>query len=265
MSVSLLNKCNSIIHVGDACFGEGQFSLIAGPCAIETPRQMHHIGRVLKENNISVMRGGLYKPRSAPQAFQGLGAAGIDLIKEIKETYNLSFITEAVDKDSLNVIFEVADVIQIGARNAQNYELLKVAGACGKPVMLKRGFAMTYAEWISSAEYLVYHGCHDIILCERGMRTATEVTRFSLDVGAISYAQTDVPVPIFADPSHPAGARNLVLPLSYSAVGAGADGLIVEISDCPDDALCDGMQGITSEELGTLKRTSETIYQSIHA
>ncbi len=266
--MSALDKlldCNATVTIGTTPFGKGHFNIIAGPCAIETPIQMQHCGRILRENHLTVMRGGLFKPRSSPDAFQGLGAAGIDLIREIKAEYGVSFVTEALSEQSLDTILPVADAIQIGTRNAQNYELLKAVGSCGKPVILKRGYAMTYAEWLSSAAYVASTGCRDIILCERGMRTVTEVTRYSLDVGAIAYGKQHLSIPVIADPSHPAGKRNLVLPLAYSSIAAGADGLLVEITDMPEACLCDGEQGLPHTDLATLTQKAPALHALIQS
>jgi 3-deoxy-7-phosphoheptulonate synthase len=259
MNTPKLKNCSAEVKIGKAVFGNGAFDWIAGPCAVESLEQMRRIADILHNNGIKVMRGGLFKPRTSPYAFQGLHEQGVEIIRSIKAEFDLAFISEVLDGESLKILLPVLDAIQIGSRNCLNYALLEKVAPCGKPVMLKRGFSVTLDEWLNAAEYLALHGCQDIIFCERGIRTITECTRFTLDVGAIAYLKAHWGMPVMADPSHAAGVRELVAPLAFSAVAAGADGLILEVSDAPEEAKCDAKQQIIGSELQQIKQTASNL------
>lgn len=257
MKTPELKKCASQVMLGETAFGDGAFGWIAGPCAIESYEQVASIAAQLKAMGIGVLRGGLYKPRSSPYTFQGLHEAGVEMMQRVKAEFGMAFISEVMDEESMRVLLPVVDAFQVGARNCQNYMLLEHIASCGKPVLLKRGFGITIDEWLSAAEYLAFNGCHEIILCERGIRTMTEVTRFTLDIGAIAYLKDAWQLPVIADPSHAAGLTNYIAPLTYGAVAAGADGLIVESSNCADTAQCDPKQQISGEALAQIKAKVE--------
>lgn len=220
-------------------------TVIAGPCAVESREQMHRTVSALVKHGIWIVRGGAYKPRTSPYDFQGLGREGLDLLAEMKSEYGVKVITELTCPSLLAPVSRVADILQIGSRNCQNYELLRIAAGAGLPVMLKRGMAASVAEWLSSAEHLMAHGCSDVILCERGIKTFETVTRNTLDVGAIAALKRETHLPVIVDPSHAAGKRELVLPLAMAGIAAGADGVMVEVHCDPDSALCDGPQQLT--------------------
>ncbi|MDD3155367.1 MAG: 3-deoxy-7-phosphoheptulonate synthase [Victivallaceae bacterium] len=249
-----IRQCVREIRVGRNVFGGGDFVWIAGPCAVEDGESFRRIVGELGKLGVTFCRGGLFKPRSSPYAFQGLRAEGVELVRRAKEEFHFSFVTEVLDEASLRVLLPVTDMIQIGSRNCLNYELLKLAGATGKVVLLKRGFAVTMAEFLGAAEYLAASGAREIILCERGIRTVTEVTRFTLDVGAIAWLKRHVPCPVIADPSHAAGDAELVAPLLLAAHAAGADGAIVEVSQCPEETRCDAKQQLDLAAFAQMKR-----------
>jgi len=236
---------DTVIMLGDHGIGGGGLTVIAGPCAVESREQMHRTVSALVEHGIWIIRGGAYKPRTSPYDFQGLGREGLDLLAEMKREYGVKVITELTCPSLLGPVSRVADILQIGSRNCQNYDLLRAAASAGLPVMLKRGMAVSVGEWLSAAEHLMAHGCLDVILCERGIKTFETVTRNTLDVGAVAALKLETHLPVLVDPSHAAGKRELVLPLAMAGVAAGADGLMVEVHCDPDSALCDGSQQLT--------------------
>lgn len=242
---------DTVVDVGGFKFGGGHFQLIAGPCSVESEAQVITVAKAVKEAGATVLRGGAFKPRSSPYAFQGLGEDGIALLLKAKEETGMPVVTEIVDVRNLHM-YDKVDMIQVGARNMQNFELLKVLGKCGKPVLLKRGLANTIEEWLMSAEYLMAGGNKNIVLCERGIRTFEPYTRNTLDLSAIPLLRELTHLPIIVDPSHASGMARLVAPLSLASVGAGSDGLIIEVHNDPLHALCDGAQSLKPEQFAEL-------------
>ena len=245
--------------LGDVAFGGKSIALVAGPCAVESREQVFTIAERVKAAGARLFRGGAYKPRTSPYSFQGLGEDGLKILAEIRDQFGLGIITEAVDNESLDLVEKYADVIQIGARNMQNFSLLKRAGRAQKPVLLKRGMSATLDEFLMAAEYVMSEGNYQVILCERGVRTFSDHTRNTLDLSVIPAVQRLSHLPIAVDPSHGTGRRNKVLPLSRAAVAVGADGLLVEVHHDPDHALSDGPQSILPEEFEVLVREARDI------
>ena len=245
--------------LGDVAIGGKCAVLVAGPCAIETRAQAFAIARHVKDAGGKLMRGGAYKPRTSPYSFQGLGQPGLEILKAVRQEFGLGIVSEAVDNESLDLVEEYADVIQIGARNMQNFSLLKRAGRGKKPVLLKRGMAATLDEFLMAAEYVMAEGNYNVVLCERGVRTFSDFTRNTLDLAVIPAVHTRSHLPILVDPSHGTGKRSKVLPLSRAAIAAGADGLLVEVHHDPSTALSDGTQAILPEELRQLWNEARAI------
>jgi 3-deoxy-7-phosphoheptulonate synthase len=236
----------------DATFGGPGLAIIAGPCAIESREQAFAVAERVHRAGAQFFRGGAYKPRTSPYSFQGLEEEGLRIMAEIRDQFGMKIVTEAVDHESLNLVEEYADVIQIGARNMQNFSLLKRAGRARKPVLLKRGMSATLEEFLMAAEYVMSEGNYKVILCERGVRTFADHTRNTLDLSLIPAVQRLSHLPILVDPSHGTGKRNKVTPLSRAAVAVGADGLIIEVHCNPDKALSDGMQSLYPEQFEQL-------------
>lgn len=239
---------NTVVKVGNTTIGDGAFAFIAGPCAVESERQIIETATALKKSGVKILRGGAYKPRTSPYSFQGLGKEGLKFLRKAKEETGLAVVTEITDLRTLD-LFEGVDMIQIGARNMQNFELLKEVGKFGKPVLLKRGFVNTVEEWLMSAEYIASNGALDIVLCERGVRTFETLTRNTLDLGIIPLVKELTRLPVIIDPSHASGNKKLIRPLTLAAAAVGADGAIIECCVSPENAVCDGEQAITPEEL----------------
>jgi 3-deoxy-7-phosphoheptulonate synthase len=237
----------TIVDVDGRRVGGNEFSLIAGPCTVESREQLLTTAEAVKECGASMLRGGAYKPRTSPYSFQGLGGEGLRLLAEAKEETGLPIVTELMDQRDLDAVLEVADVIQVGARNMQNYSLLAEIGRSGRPVLLKRGLAAQIEELLMAAEYVLKEGNDQVMLCERGIRTFETATRFTLDIMAIPVLKELSHLPVVVDPSHAAGKRDLVLPLSLAAAAAGADGIIVEVHNDPDAAICDGPQAVPTD------------------
>lgn len=236
------------VRVGDAVFGGQEIVVLAGPCAVEDREQMLSVARSVKAAGAKILRGGAYKPRTSPYAFQGLEEEGLKLLKEAREETGLAVVTEVVNPRDVELVVEYTDMVQIGARNMQNFTLLKEVGKARKPVLLKRGLAATIEEWLMAAEYIMSEGNYEIVLCERGIRTYETSTRNTLDVSAIPIVKQLSHLPIVSDPSHASGKRALVAPLSCASVAAGADGLIIEVHPNPECALSDGPQSLTPAE-----------------
>ncbi len=232
---------NTIIKVGDAVIGDGSLTLIAGPCSVESEAQITEVAKRVQAAGATILRGGAFKPRTSPYSFQGMGAEGIDLLLKAKAATGLPIISEVMDPSQLPLFADV-DILQIGARNMQNFELLKEVGKMRKPVLLKRGLSATYQEWLMSAEYIMAGGNNDVILCERGIRTFETKTRNTLDISAIPMLREMSHLPIVIDPSHAAGIRRMVRPLTMAAVAAGTDGIMIEVHNNPEQAKCDGPQ-----------------------
>ncbi|MBO5668293.1 MAG: 3-deoxy-7-phosphoheptulonate synthase, partial [Lentisphaeria bacterium] len=239
------------IKVKDALIGGGGLTVIAGPCSVESEEQIITVARSVKSSGAKLLRGGAFKPRTSPYAFQGLREEGIRLLLEAKKDTGLPIVTEIMDLSQLELFAEV-DVIQVGARNMQNFELLKQLGHSDKPVLLKRGLANTYQELLMSAEYIMAFGNENVILCERGVRTFENYTRNTLDISAVPVLKKLSHLPVIVDPSHAVGIAEFVSPLSLAAVAAGADGLIIEVHNNPSCARCDGMQSLTPEQFDRL-------------
>ncbi len=237
---------DTIVDVGGHKFGGSNFQIIAGPCSIESEKQIIGIAEAVKKAGANLLRGGAFKPRTSPYAFQGLRENGLELLVKAKKETGMPIVTELMSIRHID-LFKDVDLVQIGARNMQNFELLKEAGRMGKPILLKRGLANTIEEWLMSAEYIMSEGCKDVILCERGIRTYETFTRNTLDLSAIPLLKELTHLPIIVDPSHASGLSRLVKPLSLAAVGVGSDGLMIEVHNDPPHALCDGAQSIKPE------------------
>ncbi len=244
---------DTVVKVGSTQIGGGMLSLIAGPCSVESEEQICTVAKMVKESGATLLRGGAFKPRSSPYAFQGLRDEGIRLLSLAKQETGLPIVTEVMDINQLH-LFDDVDVIQVGARNMQNFELLKVLGQMRKPILLKRGLSSTYEEWLMSAEYIMAGGNNDVILCERGIRTFETYTRNCLDITAVPVLKHLTHLPVVIDPSHSAGKYTLVPSLSMSAVAAGADGLLIEVHNDPEHALCDGPQSLRPEAFDKLAK-----------
>jgi 3-deoxy-7-phosphoheptulonate synthase len=238
----------TVIEVGGRRIGDGYFGFIAGPCTVETREQTLVTARCVAAEGVTMLRGGAFKPRTSPYAFQGLGDVALEILVEAREETGLPLVTELMDPRHVEAVVEVADVIQIGARNMSNFSLLSEVGRAPKPVLLKRGLSSTVEDLLMAAEYIVKEGNSEVILCERGIKTFETSTRFTLDIGAIPVLKTETHLPVIVDPSHPAGRRDLVLPLARAAVAAGADGIIVEVHPRPEEALCDAAQQIPTSD-----------------
>jgi len=245
-----------IIKINDQHFFDDKFQIIAGPCSIEDEAVMDEICSFLSENEIKILRGGAFKPRTSPYSFQGGGITSLEIMKKYAEKYNLLTITEALGFESFDIVSDITDIIQIGSRNSQNFELLKMSGKQTKPVLLKRGFMNTIEEFLFSAEYIANEGNKNIILCERGIRTFEPSTRNTLDINSIAMINQNLNIPIISDPSHATGRRDLVEKLSYSSYWAGADGIMLEIHPNPDKAISDGQQTI---DFNTLEKIIKKI------
>lgn len=257
--VSRETKDRSVIMVGDAAFGGDRVPVIAGPCSIESRGAFLEIAALLKDMGASVIRGGAYKPRTSPYAFQGLGEEGLKILAEAREQTGLPVCTEVMDTSTVGLVSEYSDIVQIGARNMHNYSLLREVGRQKKAVLLKRGFAATINEFLMAAEYIVSEGNWNVILCERGIRTFEENTRFTLDLSAIPVIHEYSHLPIIADPSHAIGRWNAVLPLARASVAVGADGLIVEVHQNPQEALSDGAQSLKPEKFRRMMQEIDAI------
>ncbi len=243
---------DTVVQVGTAKIGGGNFGVIAGPCSVESEAQIIEVAEDVKKSGAAMLRGGAFKPRTSPYSFQGMGPAGLDLLLEAKKTTGLPIVTELMSPKFCELFEEKVDMVQIGARNMQNFDLLKEVGKMSKPVLLKRGLANTYEEWIMSAEYIMSEGNENVILCERGIRTFESYTRNTLDVAAIPAVKRMSHLPIVVDPSHSGGANWLVEPLAMAAIAAGADGLIIEVHNDPPHAKCDGAQSLTPQQFDDL-------------
>ncbi len=250
---------NTIVKVGNAAFGNNKLQVIAGPCSVESLEQMKNIAEKLKSAGATMIRGGVFKPRTSPYSFQGLGLKGLEILTEIRGETGLPFVTEVLDVETVEVVSEYADMLQIGARNMQNFKLLQAVGKTLKPVLLKRGISATIEEFLMAAEYIMSEGNYNIVLCERGIRTFARHTRFTLDVGIIPAIKQLSHLPVIADPSHAAGVRDKVIPLSLAAIGAGADGLIVEVHPEPEKALSDGSQSLYPIQFNQLSKKLKII------
>ncbi len=249
---------DTIVDVNGVKFGGDNFVFIAGPCSVETETQIIEVAEAVKKAGANVLRGGAFKPRTSPYSFQGLRGAGIDLLLKAKQETGLPIVTEIMSVNHIDLFADV-DIIQIGARDMQNFELLKEVGKTKKPVLLKRGLCNTIEEWLMSAEYLMSEGCKDVILCERGIRTFEPYTRNTLDLSAIPLLKELTHLPVIVDPSHASGISRLVKPLSLATVGSGADGLMIEVHNNPKKAWCDGAQSITPDQFDEIVKKVNVI------
>lgn len=239
---------NTVIKInGEEIVGGKKLMMIAGPCSVESEEQVIEIAKKVKKSGATVLRGGTFKPRTSPYAFQGLKYDGLELLKKAREATGLKIVTEIMSTDDIEIFDRDVDIIQVGARNMQNFDLLKKLGKLNKPVLLKRGLSATIEEWLMSAEYIMSEGNEQVILCERGIRTYETSMRNTLDISAIPMIKKLSHLPVIVDPSHAAGIRWMVEPLSKAAVSVGADGLIIEVHNDPEHALCDGKQSITPD------------------
>jgi len=242
----------SVVRVGGVPIGPDTLTVIAGPCAVETPEQALTAARMAKAAGAALLRGGAFKPRTSPYAYQGLGEAGLKILAEVSAETGLPAVTEVIDPRDVDLVCDYADMLQVGTRNMQNFALLQAVGSAGKPVLLKRGFSATIEEWLMAAEYIAQRGNLDIVLCERGIRTFEKATRNTLDISAVPVAQRLSHLPVIVDPSHSGGRRDLVLPLTRAAIAVGADGLIIDVHPEPTAALCDGDQALLDSDIREL-------------
>ncbi len=260
---SLEFKTTSIVKVGTVEFGGSRVVTIAGPCAVENEEQLFKTAQAVKAAGASMLRGGAFKPRTSPYAFQGLEKEGLKILKDVRQTVGIPFVTEVTNPMDVDLIAEYADMLQIGARNMQNFALLKEVGKANKPVILKRGLAATIEEWLMAAEYILSEGNYQVVLCERGIRTYETATRNTLDLSAIPLVKQLSHLPIIADPSHGTGKRQLVMPLSRAAVAAGADGLLIEVHPDPENALSDGPQSLTFDQFNDLFAAVKPVAEAV--
>ena len=249
---------DTIVEVGNTRIGGGYFSIIAGPCSVESEEQLVGIAKAVKESGATMLRGGAFKPRTSPYAFQGLGAEGLRLLEIAKQETGLPIVTEIMNINTLD-LFQNVDLIQVGARNMQNFDLLKELGKTKKPILLKRGLANTLQELLMSAEYIMSEGNENVILCERGIRTFETYTRNTMDISAIPVLHELSHLPVIADPSHATGKARLVSSMSCAAVAAGADGLMIEVHNAPEKALCDGAQSLTPAQFKEVSRQVQSL------
>jgi len=246
---------NSVVRVGDVAFGDGGFVVMAGPCSVENEEQLMACAEVIADCGGQLLRGGAFKPRTSPYEFQGLGEPGLKLLELARERYGLGIVTEVVTEADVDLVANYADLMQVGARNMQNFALLKALGRCGKPVLLKRGPSATLKEWLMAAEYVLANGNPDVVLCERGIRSFDSHTRNVCDITAVPAMKEMTHLPVILDPSHATGRRSLVAPLARAAVAVGADGLLVECHPNPDAALSDGAQSLDLTQFRQLMMT----------
>jgi 3-deoxy-7-phosphoheptulonate synthase len=255
---------DTVIQVGDVLIGDEHLTLIAGPCAVESKAQCLNIAKKVKRSGAHLFRGGAFKPRTSPYSFQGLGEEGLKILDQVRETTGMPVITEALDTETFGLVEDYTDVIQIGARNMQNFSLLRRAGRSQKPVLIKRGMAATIEEWLMAAEYVLEGGNTQVILCERGVRTFAHHSRNTLDVSAVAAVCKESHLPVIVDPSHAAGRRDQVIPLSRAAVAVGAHGLMVEVHHNPEEALSDGAQSLYPEQFEILCQEIQAIFDVFH-
>jgi 3-deoxy-7-phosphoheptulonate synthase len=249
----------SVIRVSGVPIGPDTVTVIAGPCTVESPEQTLGAARMAQAAGAAMLRGGAFKPRTSPYAFQGLGEAGLKILAEVRAETGLPVVTEVIDPASVDLVCSYADMLQVGTRSMQNFALLQAVGGAGKPVLLKRGMNATIEEWLMAAEYIAQRGNLDIVLCERGIRTFETATRNTLDISAVPVAQRLSHLPVIVDPSHSGGRRDLVLPLSRAAIAVGADGIIVDVHPDPGVAMCDGDQALTDQDIKELALLAATL------
>jgi 3-deoxy-7-phosphoheptulonate synthase len=261
--VARKEKHRSVVDVAGVPFGPDSVTVIAGPCAVETPAQTLEAALMAKSAGASVLRGGAFKPRSSPYSFQGLGESALRILADVRAELGLPVVTEVVDVNHVELVASYADMLQIGARNMQNFALLQAVGATRMPILLKRGMNATIEEWLMAAEYIALRGNHNIVLCERGIRTFERSTRSTLDISAVPVAHSLSHLPVIVDPSHASGRRDLVVALSCAAVAAGADGIIVDVHPNPQTALCDGPQALVHDDISQVARVFPEVARAV--
>lgn len=260
---------NTVFKVKDIEIGGNEINVIAGPCSVESEEQIFTIAQIVHQSGVRILRGGAFKPRSSPYAFQGLGEEGLKLIRKAADQFGMLVITEVLENSMIDLVYKYTDIFQVGARNMQNYSLLKELGSAKKPIMLKRGLSATVEDWLMSAEYILANGNPDVLLCERGIRTFETYTRNTFDISAIPVVHKRSHLPVFADPSHATGLRDKVLPMARAAVAAGADGIMVEVHHDPEKALSDGPQALLPDQFADMMKQirliAEVIGRKIHS
>jgi 3-deoxy-7-phosphoheptulonate synthase len=254
---------DTVVDVGDVKIGGAEVVLMAGPCTIESQAQVEAIAPLVKQSGARIMRGGAFKPRTSPYSFQGMGEDGLKFIRTAADAHGLKVVSEVMDRSQIQMMLDYVDILQVGARNMQNFDLLKDLGRVKRPILLKRGIAATIQELLLAAEYIMAGGNKQVILCERGIRTYETATRNTLDISAIPVIKSLSHLPIVVDPSHATGMRNLVAPVARAAVAAGADGLIIEVHNQPEKALCDGAQSLLPQQMTDLSKQLHGIAESI--
>ncbi|WP_297568771.1 3-deoxy-7-phosphoheptulonate synthase [uncultured Anaerovibrio sp.] len=252
---------NSVIDVGGVKIGGSKPVVMAGPCAVESMEQLMEAAKAVSEGGAQFLRGGAFKPRTSPYDFQGMAEEGLKMLRQAADKYNLKVVTEVLDQRTVEEVAEYADILQIGARNMQNFQLLKEVGCSGRPVLLKRGLSATINEWLNAAEYIMSSGCDDVIFCERGIRTFETYTRNTLDLSAVVAVKELSHLPVIVDPSHGTGRRSMVSPMAKAAIAVGADGLIIEVHPHPEVALCDGDQSLTPAEFNRVMDEIRRMYE----
>jgi 3-deoxy-7-phosphoheptulonate synthase len=255
---------NTIIKINGISIGGDQVAVMAGPCSVESEEQMIDTAKAVKDAGAHILRGGAFKPRSLPYSFQGLGKEGLELLALARKETGLPIITEVMSPEDVDLVESYSDILQIGARNMQNFSLLKKVGRSSNPVMLKRGMSATFNEWLGCAEYILSEGNPDVILCERGIRTFEQITRNTLDISAVPILHQISHLPVIIDPSHGTGIRSLVLPMARAAVAAGADGIMVEVHPSPEEALCDGAQSLSPHDFKELMKGIKPIISAVN-
>ncbi|MBL8123461.1 MAG: 3-deoxy-7-phosphoheptulonate synthase [Pyrinomonadaceae bacterium] len=255
----------SAIKVGNAYIGDGSLAMIAGPCAVESADQVFKVAEVVAASGARFFRGGAFKPRTSPYAFQGKGEDGLKILAEVRDRFGLNIVTEAMDEHGVDLVEKYGDCIQIGARNMQNFSLLKYAGQTRKPILLKRGLSATLDEFLLAAEYIMSEGNYDVILCERGIRTFADHARNTLDISIVPAIRRVSHLPVIIDPSHASGHNYMVEPLAKAGVAVGADGLIIEVHPCPEEALCDGAQALTPDQYRSLSDMIKVLQSALNA
>lgn len=254
---------NTVIEVKGICIGAKKVVVMAGPCSVEGREQLTTIAKEVKKAGANILRGGAFKPRTSPYSFQGLGEEGLKYLREVADEYEMAVVTELMDPRDMGLVEKYADIIQIGARNMQNFNLLREVGQCKKPVLLKRGMMATVKEWLMAAEYILSSGNFQVILCERGIRTFEDQTRFTLDINAIPLVKLLSHLPVIVDPSHGTGKWGLVPSAAKAAIAAGADGLLIEVHHSPEDALSDGEQSLRPEKFSKLMQEIRAVARAV--
>ncbi len=257
------HEASTEVKVGSATFGPAGVTIIAGPCAIESREMLERIAAIVRDGGAMMLRGGAFKPRTSPYAFQGLGEDGLKMLREVGDATALPVVSEVLAVAEVELVGKYVDMLQIGARNMQNFRLLKEVGDFGKPVLLKRGFAATIREYLMSAEYILSRGNRDVVLCERGIKTFASELRFTFDVSAVPVIKANCHLPIIVDPSHATGDRRFVIPLALAGIAAGADGVMVEVHDCPEEALCDGPQALLGDMFAETVRQVDAVAKAV--